>query len=78
MAEPAKLEAIASGHRADYERERDRADRLMAELLRMTADAMMAKETAARLEGELAALKARPGRRLAGWTVNISEQPMTA
>jgi hypothetical protein len=32
----------------------------MVELLRMTADAMSAKEAAARLEGELAALRARP------------------
>jgi hypothetical protein len=40
---------------------------VIAELLRMTADAMMAKDVAARLEGELAALKARPWwRRLAG------------
>src|SRR3954451_13764469 len=67
LAELTKLETIAGGHRADYERERDRADALMAELLRMTADLMMARETAARLEGELAALKARPWwRRLAG------------
>jgi hypothetical protein len=35
------------------------ADALMAELLRMTADVMIAKETAARLEGELAAPQAR-------------------
>jgi hypothetical protein len=60
QAELAKIEAVAGGHRADFERERDRADKLMAELLRMTADAMTAKETAARIEGELAALKARP------------------
>jgi chromosome segregation ATPase len=60
QAELAKLEATAGGHRADFERERDRADKLMTELLRMTADTMTAKETAARLEGELAALKARP------------------
>lgn len=67
LGELTKLEAIAGGHRADYERERDRADALMAELLRMTADLMTAKETAARLEGELAALKARPRwRRLVG------------
>lgn len=66
QAELAKIEAMAGGHRADFERERDRADKLMAELLRMTADAMAAKETAARLDGELAALKARPWwRRLA-------------
>ena len=60
--------------------ERDRADKLMvdadklmAELLKVTAetlraelDAMTAKEATARLEGELAALKARPWwRRLA-------------
>ena len=46
---------------------RDRADKLISELLKATADAMMAKETAARLEGELAALQARPWwRRIAG------------
>lgn len=60
QAELAKMEATAGGHRADFERERDRADKLMAELLRRTADAMSAKETAARLDGELTALKARP------------------
>jgi hypothetical protein len=49
--ELAKVEALASGHRADFERERERADALMAELLKMTADAMAAKEAAARLEG---------------------------
>src|ERR1700736_6115630 len=49
QAELIKLEATASGHRADFERER--ADALMAELLKMTADAMAAKEAAARLEG---------------------------
>ena len=50
---------MAGGHWADFDRERDRGDKLMAELLRITADAMSAKETAARLDGELAALKAR-------------------
>ena len=49
--ELAKIEVLASGHRADFERERERADALMAELLKMTADAMAAKEAAARLEG---------------------------
>ena len=39
----------------------------MAELLKATADTMAARETTARLEGELAALRARPWwRRLAG------------
>ena len=60
LAELARLEAAAAGHRAYFERERDRADRLMTELLKATADMMAAKEAAARLEGELAALRARP------------------
>src|ERR1700719_1231742 len=49
QAELIKLEATASGHRADFERERERADALMAELLKMTAATMAAKEAAARL-----------------------------
>ena len=49
------IEASAAGHRADYERERERCDNVIAEALRMTKVAMSARETAARLEGELAA-----------------------
>ena len=52
-AEIVRLEAMAAGHRADFERERDRADRLMAELLQATAEMTAAKEAAARLEGSL-------------------------
>ncbi|HET8544865.1 MAG TPA: hypothetical protein VFL68_10190, partial [Pseudolabrys sp.] len=44
-------------HRADFERERERADRLLAELLQATAETMAAKEATARLEGELSALR---------------------
>ena len=51
QAEIARLEATAAGHRADFERERERADRLMAEVLRATAEASAAKEMIARLEG---------------------------
>ena len=58
-AELATLEALAAGHRADFERERERFDGLMAELLRSTLDAQTAKEAAARLEGELAAMRSR-------------------
>jgi hypothetical protein len=47
------LEATAAGHRADFERERDRAESALAEALKMTSVAMSARETAARLEGEL-------------------------
>ena len=56
QAEIARLEARAAGHRADFERERERADRLMTELLQAAATTA-AKEATARLEGELAALR---------------------
>jgi cell division protein FtsB len=54
------LEAIAARHRADYERERERAEQLVAEIVSMFADLVAAKEKAARLEAENAALRARP------------------
>ena len=57
-AEIARLEAGAVSQRADFERERDRADCLMAELLKAMAGTVKAKEALARLEGELAALRA--------------------
>ncbi|MGB8587559.1 MAG: hypothetical protein WCD87_18160 [Pseudolabrys sp.] len=57
QAEIARLEARATAYRADFERERERADRLMTELLQAAAETMAAKEAAARLEGELAALR---------------------
>jgi len=58
-AEIAQLEARAAGHRADFERERERADRLMAELLQATAETTAAREAAARLEGEVVVLRTR-------------------
>jgi hypothetical protein len=57
QAEIARLEAASAGHRADFERERERADRLMAELLRATAETTAARAATARLEGEIAALR---------------------
>ena len=56
-AEIARLEARAADHRADFERERERADRLTVELLQATAETMAAKEATARLEGEVATLR---------------------
>ncbi len=53
------LEATAAGHRADFERERDRADNALAEASKMAVLAMTARETAARLEGELGARRRR-------------------
>ena len=57
--EIAQLEASVAGHRADFEHERERADRLMAELLQATAAATAAREATARLEGEVAVLRTR-------------------
>ena len=57
-AELARLEARAADHRADFGRERERADRLTVELLQATAETMAAKEVTARLEDEVAALRA--------------------
>jgi hypothetical protein len=53
----ARLEAGAADHSADFERERERADRLEIELLQATAEVMAAKEVTARLEGEVEALR---------------------
>ncbi len=65
--ENATLRGVADERREDFVRERDRADKLMAELLKATSDLMSAKESAALLDGELAALKARPWwKRIAG------------
>src|SRR5262249_7617439 len=47
------VEAIAAGHRADFERERDRSDKLMTNTMTLAAVAMSARARAARLESEL-------------------------
>jgi hypothetical protein len=60
------LKGSVAEHRADFERERDRCDKLMAETLVLTKVAMSARENAARLEGEVSA---RRGRRLWAWLV---------
>jgi hypothetical protein len=51
--EIARLERAAANHRSDFERERERADRLLVELLQANAETAAAKEAAARLEGAL-------------------------
>ena len=52
------LEASVAGARADFERERDRCDTLMADL-GTDQGAMSAREKAARLEGEMSARRRR-------------------
>jgi len=82
QAEIARLETMGASYRTDFERERERADRLMVELLQATAETMSAKEATARLEGELAALRtgdraasaqAQPARRLGHLAASIVE-----
>jgi hypothetical protein len=55
--EALQLETVGAGHSADFERERERADRLMAERLRATADTLCSKGSGGRLAGELSALR---------------------
>jgi chromosome segregation ATPase len=53
----ARLEAEEAGYRVVFERERERADRLAAELLQAAAETMAANERAAQLEDEVTALR---------------------
>src|SRR4051812_30849687 len=61
-AELLETKAIAHGHRADFERECERTNKLLAELLRVSTESMGAREKAALLEGKLSIL-AQPWRR---------------
>jgi len=65
--ENSALRVAADGHRADFERERERSDTLLVEVVRFTAAVLSARERAARLEGELVACRDRSwSRKLAG------------
>ena len=57
-----EMEAIAKGHRADFERECERTNKLLAELLKAGMEATAAREKAALLEGKLSLLT-QPWRR---------------
>ena len=50
QAELIEMEAIASGHRADFERECERTNKLLTELLKASAQIMVAPERAALLQ----------------------------
>jgi len=65
-AEIARLETTAADHSADFERERERADRLAVELLQAAAETAAANAWSARLEDEVADL--RTGRQAGGAT----------
>src|ERR1700675_364477 len=65
QADLTEMEAIASGHRADFERECERTNKLLAELLKASAQTMVARERAALLAGKLSVLTQPWRRRLA-------------
>jgi hypothetical protein len=58
----AEMKVIASGHRADFERECERTNKLLAELLKVSTESAGAREKAALLEGRLSMLT-QPWRR---------------
>jgi hypothetical protein len=62
QAELIETKAIAHGHRADFERECERTNKLLAELLKATSESAGAREKAALLEGKLSMLT-QPWRR---------------
>jgi hypothetical protein len=62
QAELIETKAMASGHRADFERECERTNKLLAELLKTTSESTGAREKAALLEGKLSMLT-QPWRR---------------
>ena len=62
QAELTEMEGIARGHRADFEREWERTNKLLAELLKSSIETMAAREKAALLEGKLSMLT-QPWRR---------------
>jgi hypothetical protein len=64
-AELIEAKAIANGHRADFERECERTNKLLAELLKTTSESTGAREKAALLEGKLSMLTQPWRRRLA-------------
>ena len=53
------IEAIAAGNRADFERERERSDKLMTNTMTLASVAMSARAKALRLESELAARRSQ-------------------
>jgi len=62
QAELIETKAVANGHRADFERECERTNKLLAELLKTTSESTGAREKAALLEGKLSMLT-QPWRR---------------
>jgi len=64
QADLTEMKALAGSHRTDFEKECDRTNKLLSELLKANMDTMTAREKAAQLEGTLKSLKQSWWRRL--------------
>ena len=75
QVEIANLESLMAHHQAEFRATlgRERAEQLMAELLRLTADLMSAREAVANLNGELTALRALRASRPWWWRMLTSD-----
>jgi hypothetical protein len=69
QADLVEMDAVAAGHRADYER----TSKLLSELLKASAETAAARERAALLEGKLSILAQPWWRRLVGSFFHIPE-----
>jgi hypothetical protein len=56
QADLVEMDAVAAGHRADFEKEYERTSKLLSELLKASAETAAARERAALLEGKLSIL----------------------
>ena len=66
QAELTEMEAVARGHRADFEREWERTNKLLAELIKITTETVAAREKAALLKGKVSVLLQPPQPRRSG------------
>jgi hypothetical protein len=57
QADLLEMKTIAGGHRADFERETERSNRLMAELFKASSETTLAREKAAYFAGKLSTAK---------------------
>ena len=78
QADIARLVATVAMHRAEFERERERADQLAAELARLTVETRSVKDTTTSLEGEVAALRIGLGKETPGRLASLTASVVAA
>ncbi|MEK9282557.1 hypothetical protein MTR72_23465 [Bradyrhizobium sp. ISRA442] len=65
QADLLEMKTVAGGHRSDFERECDRTNKLLAELLKANIETVAAREKVAHLEGRLSMVRQPWRQRLA-------------